>query len=232
MISLKSYTLFLLALFISNCKVVNQKVDVQSTNENPVALTKSLPKETYPTTSDTSFVSLKDFSADFVYDMKYATTDNFLKQAVYDCSECYLRYKTVKSLIEANNEFMTKGYKIKLFDCYRPLSIQKKMWQIVSNPIYVADPSKGSIHNRGCAIDITLVNSNGEELDMGTPFDFFGEESSHNYQNLSEEVKRNRSYLKEVMLKHNFKSFDSEWWHYNLVDGNLEKLANFNWICN
>ena len=110
--------------------------------------------------------------------------------------------------------------------------IQKKMWQIVSNPIYVANPSKGSIHNRGCAIDITLVNSNGEELDMGTPFDFFGEESSHNYQNLSEEVKRNRSYLKEVMLKHNFKSFDSEWWHYNLVDGNLEKLANFNWICN
>lgn len=232
MISLKSYTLFLLALFISSCKVINPKVDNPSTNESAVVLTKSLSKETNPTPNDTSFVSLKTFSADFVYDMKYATTDNFLKQAVYDCPECYLRYKTVKSLIEANTEFMTKGYKIKLFDCYRPLSIQKKMWQIVSNPIYVADPSKGSIHNRGCAIDITLVKSDGEELDMGTPFDFFGEESSHNYQNISDEVKRNRAYLKEVMLKHNFKSFDSEWWHYNLVDGNLEKLANFNWNCN
>ncbi len=231
MISYKNYILFLLTLFISSCKVTTPKVDVQLTNENSFALTKSLPKETGQIPSDTSFVSLKSFSADFVYDMKYATTDNFLKQAVYDCPECYLRYKTVKSLIEANSEFMTKGYKIKLFDCYRPLSIQKKMWQIVSNPIYVADPSKGSIHNRGCAIDITLVSSNGQELDMGTPFDFFGEESSHNYQNLSEEIKRNRAYLKEVMLKHNFKSFDSEWWHYNLVDGNLEKLANFNWKC-
>lgn len=232
MISFKNYILFLLSLFIASCKVVNPKVDKPSANENVVALTKSLPKETNTTPSDTSFVSLKAFSSDFVYDMKYATTANFLKQAVYDCPECYLRYKTVKSLIEANNEFMTKGYKIKLFDCYRPLSIQKKMWQIVSNPIYVADPNKGSIHNRGCAIDISLVNSNGEELDMGTPFDFFGEESSHNYKNLSEDIKRNRAFLKEVMLKHNFKSFDSEWWHYNLVDGNLEKLANFNWDCN
>lgn len=231
MITHKSSSLFLLTLFIASCKVTAPKATSQSTNENSIVSTKSLPKEADQTPTDTSFVSLKTFSADFAYDMKYATIDNFLKQAVYDCPECYLRYKTVKSLIDANNEFMTKGYKIKLFDCYRPLSIQKKMWQIVSNPIYVADPNKGSIHNRGCAVDITLVNSDGEELDMGTSFDFFGEASSHNYQNLSEEVKKNRAYLKEVMLKHHFKSFNSEWWHYNLVDGNLEKLANFNWKC-
>lgn len=76
--------------------------------------------------ADTTFVNLKDYSKDFVYDMKYATDDNFLKAKVYDCAECFLRLKTVEALIAANKDFMKKGYKIKLFDCYRPLSIQKK----------------------------------------------------------------------------------------------------------
>ncbi|MBC7438374.1 MAG: peptidase M15, partial [Flavobacterium sp.] len=106
--------------------------------------------------SDTTFVKLKDFSNDFVFEMKYATADNFLKAKVYDCAECYLRYKTVKALIKASKKFIKLGYKIKLFDCYRPLDIQKKMWEIVSNPDYVANPSKGSIHNRGGAVDLTL----------------------------------------------------------------------------
>ncbi|HQE35157.1 MAG TPA: M15 family metallopeptidase, partial [Flavobacterium alvei] len=99
--------------------------------------------------SDTTFVNLKDYSQDFVYDMKYATSDNFLKAKVYDCAECFLRLKTIKALISANADFIKMGYKIKIFDCYRPLDIQKRMWKIVPNPSYVADPSKGSIHNRG-----------------------------------------------------------------------------------
>jgi zinc D-Ala-D-Ala dipeptidase len=121
--------------------------------------------------NDTVFVNLRDYSNDFVYDMKYATNDNFLKTKVYDCPECFLRMKTVKALIEANRKCIKKGCRIKLFDCYRPLDIQKKMWAIVSNPEYVANPAKGSIHNRGGAVDITLVYANGKELDMGTPFD-------------------------------------------------------------
>ena len=108
--------------------------------------------------SDTTFVNLRDYSNDFVYDMKYATEDNFLKTKVYDCAECMLRLKTVKALIAANRDFLRKGYRIKLYDCYRPLDIQKKMWEIVSNPIYVADPKKGSIHNRGGAVDLSLIH--------------------------------------------------------------------------
>lgn len=181
--------------------------------------------------SDTSFVNLKNYSNDFLLDMKYATNDNFLKTKVYDCEECYLRLKTVRMLINANNDFLERGYRIKLFDCYRPLDIQKKMWNIVSNPEYVADPAKGSIHNRGGAVDITLVDKDGKELDMGTTFDFFGIEASHNYKNLSEDVLKNRIILKEIMIKNNFKSFDSEWWHYNLQDSNQDKLANFKWKC-
>lgn len=181
--------------------------------------------------ADTTFVNLKDYSNDFVYDMKYATEDNFLKAKVYDCAECLLRYKTVKALIAANKDFMKDGCKIKLFDCYRPLSIQKKMWEIVSNPEYVADPKKGSIHNKGGAVDITLVNAKGEELEMGTNFDFFGIEASHNYKKFPVSVKANRKYLKSVMIKNGFNSFDSEWWHYNLKTGLNDKVSNQKWKC-
>jgi D-alanyl-D-alanine dipeptidase len=181
--------------------------------------------------NDTTFVNLKNYSNDFVYDMKYATSDNFLKAKVYDCAECFLRFKTVKALIEANDSFIKLGYKIKLFDCYRPLDIQKKMWKIVPNPSYVADPSKGSIHNRGGAVDITLVDVNGKELEMGTPFDFFGIEASHNYPNLSQEIKDNRELLKKVMMEKGFNIFDSEWWHYNLKSALNDKVSNAKWTC-
>ncbi|MFZ0595609.1 MAG: M15 family metallopeptidase [Flavobacterium sp.] len=181
--------------------------------------------------ADTTFVNLKDYSNDFIYDMKYATEDNFLKAKVYDCAECVLRYKTVQALIKANKVFMEKGFKIKLYDCYRPLAIQQKMWEIVSNPKYVADPKKGSIHNRGGAVDISIVDINGKEVDMGTPFDFFGIRASHNYTMLSNEVKSNRKYLKSIMIKNGFNSFDSEWWHYNLKAGLKDNVSNQKWKC-
>jgi D-alanyl-D-alanine dipeptidase len=139
--------------------------------------------------------------------------------------------KTVKAIVEANQAFMKMGYKIKFFDCYRPLDIQKKMWKIVSNPSYVADPSKGSIHNRGGAVDITLVDSNGKELDMGTYFDYFGIEASHEYLNLSPKIRANRQLLKKIMIQNGFNSFDSEWWHYNLKSALNDKVSNTKWNC-
>jgi D-alanyl-D-alanine dipeptidase len=181
---------------------------------------------------DTTFVNLKEYSSAFVYDMRYATENNFLKAKVYDCAECYLRFKTIKKLVEANQKFMKLGYKIKIFDCYRPLDVQKKMWAIVSNPSYVADPSKGSIHNRGAAVDITLVDFDGNELDMGTDFDHFGKESAHLYEDLSETVLNNRKLLREVMEDSSFKIIKSEWWHYDLVTEEKDKVSNFTWNCN
>jgi D-alanyl-D-alanine dipeptidase len=181
--------------------------------------------------ADTTFVNLKKYSTDFAFDMKYATADNFLKAKVYDCGECYLRLKTVKALIQANAAFIKSGYKIKLFDCYRPLDIQKRMWQIVPNPSYVADPKRGSIHNRGGAVDITLVDTTGVELDMGTSFDFFGIEASHAYEKFPEEVKSNRRLLKSIMLENGFSAMDSEWWHYSLVAAMNDKVSNVKWNC-
>ncbi len=181
--------------------------------------------------NDTIFVNLKNYSTDFIYDMRYATTDNFLKAKVYDCAECYLRLKTVKALVQANNAFLKKGFRIKLYDCYRPLDIQKRMWAIVANPEYVANPAKGSIHNRGGAVDISLVDNRGKELDMGTAFDFFGKEAGHNYINLPRKVLRNRMLLKNIMIENNFKIFNSEWWHYNLNNADKDKISNFKWEC-
>ena len=212
---IKSVFLFCAILSLFSCK--SQTVVAEVKNEVIV--------------NDTTFVNLKDYSKDFVYDMKYATSDNFLKAKVYDCAECFLRLKTVKAMLNANAELMKKGYKIKIFDCYRPLDIQKRMWKIVPNPEYVANPSKGSIHNRGGAIDITLVDANGVALDMGTTFDFFGIEASHNYQNLSQEIKSNRELLKTIMIQNGFNSLDSEWWHYNLKSALNDKVSNAKWKC-
>lgn len=181
--------------------------------------------------SDSTFVNLKDYSQDFVYDMRYATDNNFLKSKVYDCTECYLRLKTVKALLVANETFQKLGFKIKIFDCYRPLSVQKKMWKIVSNPSYVADPSKGSIHNRGGAVDITLVDANGLELNFGTDFDFFGKKASHSYKKLDKKIRNNRKFLRKIMEESGFKALESEWWHYDFKDAQGDSVSNFVWDC-
>lgn len=181
--------------------------------------------------ADTTFVRLADYSNDFVYDLRYATKNNFLKTKVYECPECYIRAKTAKALLKANTEFMEKGYKIKFFDCYRPNSVQFMMWKIVPNPQYVANPVKGSIHNKGGAVDITLVDFEENELDMGTDFDFFGKRAHHDHTDLSEEVLKNRLFLKNIMEKHGFWSIRTEWWHYNLSAGSNDKIANFTWDC-
>ena len=178
------------------------------------------------------FVRLKDLSPDFVYELKYATPDNFLKQAVYDCGECYLRKSTAEALVKANEAFKQLGYRIKLFDCYRPLSVQKKMWKILPGTHYVANPAKGSKHNRGAAVDLTLVDAQGKELNMGTPFDFFGKEAHHTYTQHPKEVLENRKLLKETLDKYNFKSIYSEWWHYEYRPEMQSKVENFEWQCN
>lgn len=212
------YILFLCFLFSCKSTYLDSK-------KSPVLL--DITKEV----DSNAFVNLRNYSKDFVFDMKYATSDNFLKEKVYPCDECFLRVKTVKALLEANQSFLTKGFRIKLYDCYRPKSIQKKMFQLVPDANFVANPKKGSIHNRGGAVDISLVDSLRVEVNMGTKFDFFGEEASHNYQNLSQEILANRKFLKEIMQQHNFKSFDSEWWHYNLNGSNKDKVSNHKWNC-
>lgn len=222
-----SIIFFIIAVFVGCKSQTNPRIEYLQSRLESFSKSENSMQNSY----DSTFVNLKDYDKNFVFDMKYATNNNFLKTKVYDCAECYLRLKTVKALIKANNSFLKLGFKIKIFDCYRPLDVQKKMWKIVSNPNFVADPKKGSIHNRGGAVDITLVDLAGNELDMGTKFDFFGKEAAHNFTNLPEKVIKNRQLLKSVMIENNFKIFDSEWWHYSLTDANGFKISNFKWDC-
>ncbi|SHK39854.1 D-alanyl-D-alanine dipeptidase [Maribacter aquivivus] len=181
--------------------------------------------------ADTTFVRLADYSDGFAYDLRYATDNNFLKEQVYDCGECYTRAKTVKALLKANEEFKKHGVKIKFYDCYRPNSVQYKMWKIVPNPQYVANPVKGSIHNKGGAVDITLVTLDDEEVKMPSDFDFFGKRAYHDNFDLPQDILDNRKLLKETMEKYGFWSTRTEWWHYNLQGASHDPIANFKWDC-
>lgn len=208
-------------------------IDKDSVTSDSVAVLQEKTKtvEELNQLADTTFVRLRDYDTTFVYDMRYATTNNFLKSKVYDCAECYTRAKTAKALIKANNAFKKLGYRIKFYDCYRPNSVQYKMWELVPNPQYVANPKKGSIHNKGGAVDITLVDENGVELTMGTDFDFFGKKAHHDYKDLPKEVLDNRKLLKETMESFGFWGIRTEWWHYNLSAGSNDKVADFRWPC-
>lgn len=163
-----------------------------------------------------TLVDLSQLNDNFAYDMRYATKNNFVGEVLYDTCRCLLRYEVAKDIIKANNEFKQHGYHIKFFDCYRPLHVQQKMWDKVPVSGFVANPMRGgSVHNRGGAVDITLVDSSGKELDMGTDFDFFGLKANHTYQNLEPHILKNRNLLKTVMERHNFRAIRSEWWHYS-----------------
>lgn len=164
--------------------------------------------------------------------MRYATSNNFLEQKVYDCTDCLLRKEVAEALIQANKYFMEQGYRIKLFDCYRPLDVQKQMWSILPDSRYVANPEKGSIHNRGGAVDLTLVGLNDKNVDMGTDFDHFGEEAHHNYADLSDSILQNRTILKQGMEKFGFKPISTEWWHYNYDTDKSYSVSNFKTNCN
>ncbi len=198
------------------------------TQATPAAGQEVPPLESLP---DTAFVRLADYSSGFSYDMRYATDNNFLEEAVYPCGECYTRVKTARALLAANRDFKGQGFRIRFFDCYRPNSVQFKMWELVPNPQYVANPEKGSIHNRGGAVDITLETLEGKPLEMGTDFDFFGPRAHHDHTELPSKVLENRRLLKETMESNGFWSIRTEWWHYNLSAASSYPVADFRWPC-
>ncbi|MCF8245450.1 MAG: M15 family metallopeptidase [Saprospiraceae bacterium] len=163
-------------------------------------------------------------------DLRYATESNFVKEKMYDCGRCFFRVAVAKALVEANQTLKKKGMGLKMYDCYRPRPIQWKLWNKVPDPRYVADPRKGSMHNRGMAADLTIVDSEGKELDMGTDFDFFGEEAYHAYTGHPQQVLDNRKLLKKTMADVGMKFTTTEWWHYSYRKKNFP-IADWVWDC-
>ncbi len=163
-------------------------------------------------------VAVRDIDSTIVIDLRYATADNFTKQVLYSVELCLLQRSTAEKLAAANSEAATRGYRIKVWDAYRPADVQMLMWENSPGGVYVAHPDVGSDHNRGAAVDVTLVDKSGEELVMPTEFDDFTEKASRNYPGMTEEAKSNMEYLTEIMVKNGFTVIQSEWWHFNDTD--------------
>ncbi len=155
-----------------------------------------------------------------IVDLRYATKDNFLKRQLYpDGARCLLRRSVAQKLARAAELLRPKGLRLKVYDCYRPVSVQWQMWRVMPKPGYVADPRKGSNHNRGAAVDVTLASMEGsKELEMPTAFDSFTTAAHHGYAKGSTSSRENRETLREAMEAAGFQKNPMEWWHYELPD--------------
>lgn len=227
-------------IFLGSC---NYSAKQQSLNEEKaVEEQKEQPKEVAHTPEETP---VKEIVFDYdtsewtdiglveesiIMDLKYATTDNFVKEKMYDCGRCFLRKEAAEKIFLIHQELQEQGFGLKMFDCYRPRPVQWKLWKKVPDPRYVANPEKGSMHNRGAAVDLTIVDKNGEELDMGTAYDFFGPEAHSTNTDLPKEVLENRKMLSSVMKKYGFSPIRTEWWHFSL-NGYNYPLSDMLWEC-
>lgn len=153
-----------------------------------------------------------------VLDLRYATTNNFTGQVFYPEARAWLRDGTARRLAAVQKELASMGLRLKVFDAYRPLSVQRRFWELVPDDRYVANPAKGSRHNRGAAVDVTLVDRFGRDLAMPTDFDDFSERAHRNFRDLPEDVLANRDLLERVMSRNGFVGLPTEWWHFDDVD--------------
>lgn len=155
-----------------------------------------------------------------VFDLKYATASNFTGQKLYPAiKNTYLRRDAATALWEVQRKLSERNLALKIFDAYRPYSISLKIWNLVKDERYAANPAKGSSHNRGIAVDVTIVDAKTmRELDMGTGFDNFSDSAHHNFKALPDTILKNRKFLRDMMEEAGFKAIETEWWHYALAD--------------
>lgn len=164
-------------------------------------------------------VSVSSAVPGVVLDLRYATKRNFLGQAVYPHANALLRAPTAKKLGKAAELLKEKGYRLVVYDAYRPLSVQKKMWALKPDPRYVANPARGSQHNRGAAVDVSLADLDGRALAMPSDFDEFSERAWRTYEGGDADARKRRDELRAAMEAAGFKGITEEWWHYADPDG-------------
>lgn len=167
------------------------------------------------------FVDISTINPRIQLDIRYATSHNFLNIPVYTSARCFLHFKVAEALDVVQTELEKKGLGLKVFDGYRPLFVQQQMWDLIQDERYVSNPAKNKgRHTRGTAIDLTLVDHRGEELDMPTPFDDFTERAFSDAQDVTEAQAKNRRLLKEEMEKQGFVQYPYEWWHFDFAGWN------------
>lgn len=181
-----------------------------------------------------NLVDIQDINPGITLDIRYATANNFLNVKLYSVPRCLLRTSVAQKLSLVQQQLEPTGLGLKVFDCYRPLSVTRKMWSALPDPRYVANPARGSRHNRGAAVDLTLVDAMGNELEMPTDFDDFSDRAARDYEgsDVSNQARQNSQLLESVMTQQGFIPLITEWWHfdaqnwqdYPLLDISLEAV--------
>lgn len=172
-------------------------------------------------------VEVTSLVPDAVVDLRYATADNFMKKQVYPAdARCKLLERSARQLKAAADVLREKGFRLRLYDCYRPHHVQFELWKVMPVPGYVADPKKGSNHNRGGAVDLGLVTLDGKDVEFPSSYDFFGKEAHHAFQGGSKAALANRELLRTTMEAAGFKKNPMEWWHYDLPDASKFPLRD------
>jgi D-alanyl-D-alanine dipeptidase len=162
-----------------------------------------------------------------VLDVRYATANNFMKRPLYPVARVFVREPVAAALAAVERDLAPEGLGLKVFDGYRPYRVTEVMWEPYKNPDFVADPAKGSRHNRGAAVDLTLIDlRSGAELEMPTPYDDFTSHARQDFNELPAGVIANRAKLRDVMVRHGFEPLPSEWWHFDFKGWERFPLMN------
>lgn len=205
----------------------------QSTAINQYGLYVIRERKQYDSTvqgdSNKMMISLKKIIPGIVQDLRYASENNFMKRYMYPSSvnDTYLRLPAARALLKVQKELNKQGYGLKIFDAYRPYSVTVAFWELVRDERYAANPDKGSGHNRGIAVDLTIIDiKSKKEIDMGTGFDNFSDTAHHGFYNLPVNILQNRKLLRDTMERYGFKKLDTEWWHYYWPDASKYELLD------
>jgi D-alanyl-D-alanine dipeptidase len=210
---MKLIRIFVLLIFIP---VFLQAQHAYKYGLTPVTL--STYKTSLAVNPQNELINLETFIPGIVLDIRYATTNNFTKEKIYNQPKAFARKPVAEALKKAQAEFNKRGFGIKVFDGYRPYAATVKFYEVYRDTTYVASPYRGSRHNRGCAIDMTLVDlKTGKELLMPTEYDSFRKEAWPSTPIDDPLIKKNRELIISIMQKHGFKVNSSEWWHFDFV---------------
>lgn len=225
---------FIAAIILSSCQSKEQHNEElnELNNKNDLPINKAIVSEFELSMQNQGLVNILELDSNIIVDLKYSSTDNFFSEDVYGTLEnAYLQSEVAASLSKANKALMSDNpdFRLIIYDGARPLSVQKILWDKLDSippnkrKDFVADPSEGSIHNYGCAVDLSIYDTKTKrELDMGTKYDFFGPLAYPRLENqmliegrLNAENIENRKLLRDLMRDHGFSPITSEWWHFN-----------------
>jgi len=220
---------FLLSLSLHSC--------AQKNEQNPYGLTIINDyrnyKKAYQKNPNDELVEIKKAIPSIVLDIRYATKNNFMQEVMYKQARAFARKPVVEQLKKIQAILNKQGYGLKIFDAYRPYAITLAFYEKASDKNFVANPAKGSKHNRGCAVDLTIIDlRTGKDVPMPTPYDSFAPEASPHYEKLPAAVIKNRDFLIATMQANGFRVIYNEWWHfdfngwqnYELMDIPFEQL--------